>query len=111
VRADLLPSPKPLWTRALSDRAAAMKADRDKLLVLTRDRALTEIGADGRSATTKGLNAAEYAEKLRQMAPKGDPAAMKLTHQFQQDIAAVVWYGDALAVGLSDGRVVCLKTG
>ena len=31
------------------------------------------------------------------------------SHQFQHDVTGVVWLGEALAVGLSDGRVVCLQ--
>jgi len=150
-KADVPPHPKLLWQAILPDRAAAMRADDDRIVVLTRDQSLSTIDAKGGAGEPRPLDAQACAEKLEQMKAEPDVAARKiaaatappgrivkfaarrgaltavgywggllrildadgkakLAHQFQHDIAAVLWYGDALAVGLSDGRVVCLRT-
>lgn len=148
-RSDVPPRPKLSWQAVLPDRAVAIQADDDKLTVLTRDQSLSTIDARGRAGEPQPLDAGAYAEKLAQMKPAPDAAAMKVAqaaplpgrivkyavrrgdrvavgywgglvrildadgrvqaaHQFQDDIAAVAWFGDVLAVGLSDGRVAGL---
>jgi len=39
----------------------------------------------------------------------GPDGQVKMAHQFQHDLTGIVWFGEQLVVGLSDGRVVGLR--
>ena len=151
TKADVPPAPKVAWQVVLPDRAVAMRADGDKLIVLTRDESLSTIDATGAAGKPQPLKPADYARRAEAMAPATDQAAAKLAkdhpvvgrivkfavaagagrsaigywggllrildadgkvlaaHPFQHDLAGLAARGDSLAVGLSDGRVVCLQ--
>ena len=78
ARASRLPAPKVAWQAVLPDRAVAMSAKNDKLLVLTRDESLSTVGADGKAAPPQPLDAEAYQARLQQMKAPADAAAEKL---------------------------------
>ena len=100
-------APKPLDAAAYARACEQMKpAPAAAALKLAGDHPV--IGRIPKHAAARGkLTAVGYwGGLLRVLDAEGKPEA---AHQFQHDITGMVWLGDVLAVGLSDGRVVGVK--
>jgi hypothetical protein len=107
----------PAWEANLPDRVEAITKEGDRWHVLSNDHSLTEVFAKGGRMVVTILTAADYDNKLAEMANKSDPASVateqkrygpsrmvKFVEPFGE-LMAVVFWGGTFEVIKSDGDV------
>jgi len=110
------PEPKVAWQAVLPDRAQAMKADGNGLTVLTWDRSVSTLGADGTPLKLKPVKPADFAKQSDAMKAPAAPDAMKaatahkepgriVKHVAAKGVVAVGYWGGGLRVLDGEGNV------